>query len=295
MKYTPRMVMALLLGSACRPAPALPQASPAASSASGNPRPSLLSACRGPAGADSQLLDLVARCAGLAVGPGLKGSVATTGARAVRVSDSTGSVALALLRIDGAEARVVALAAAAPDGSVPVALRTEQLQGAAVLVEQLRTSCDDDGLRWPERPAPIGLGLTSPPGNPDCPRLVERVWRQRGETLDQLGAYAIGGEQRVSPNLNRRYSGKVAFEADQLTVTDQSQWLWLGAPNRDQLWTETYRPVIAAATSSFRRVYRLDSGALVELSGIEPIPPRAPASGQKVPTSLELGAPCAPP
>jgi hypothetical protein len=131
------------------------------------------------------------------------------------------------------------------------------------------------------------------PRNPVCPRLVERVWQRHGETFDELGAYAIAGEQQVSPDLKRLFSSSVVFETDGLTVTDRSEWLWLGVQRRDQPWEDTYRPVVAEASSSFQRRYRLDRGALVELSGVESTPKGTAAHGRKVPAEFEMDVPCA--
>ena len=226
----------------------------------------------------------------------------STTPRAARVSDGPSqspdgrpqSSALAWLQVEGTSTRVVALTVASPDSNVPVALRFEEFQGQTVLVEHLRISCEDDGLHWPRRPAFAGVDVPFPP-NPDCPRLVEieRVWQRHGETFNELGAYAIAGEQQVSPDLERHFSSSAVFEADGLTVTDQSEWMWLGARRRDQLWEDDYRPVVAAASSSFQRRYRLVRGALVELSGVESTPKGTAVYDRKVPAEINVGVPCA--
>lgn len=132
--------------------------------------------------------------------------MAGAGGPIVAVLDaSTQTSALAWLEGEGAETRVVALEIVALDTGVPVAIRLEKLQGQTVLLEQLRTTCEAEWVRWPERATVASLASTPSRTNPDCPRLVERVFLRRGETLGFLGAYAIAGIQRPSPELRREF------------------------------------------------------------------------------------------
>ena len=291
----------LLLGAvACqRPSPSAQPHGPADSGGdAGTPDASSrrLASCRGQSGGEAQRLELVGRCAGLAPGPGLSGVVAAAGGTIVRVSDlGAQASALALVAVEGTEARVIALTVTAPDSSVAVAVRLEQLQAEQVLVEQLRTGCYAEALHWPQRTAPVGLGAISPQSEPNCPRLVERVWRRRGDSFEPLGAYAIAGAQQLSPNLSRKFSSRVVFDAEGVRVTDRAEWLWLGGQKRDRLWEETYRIVVARASSAFERRYHLEGSALVELTGAEQIPKATPSHGEKVPAAApDDGAPCAP-
>jgi len=291
----------LLLGvMACqRPSPTVQsnaQVTSGSDAAASATRTARLAACRGQAGESAQLLELVGRCAGLAAGPAFSGVVATARPAIVRVSDASAQTsALAWVEVEATGAQVMALSVTAPDGSVAVSVRSEQLQGQSVVVEQLRTGCNAEALHWPQRPAPVGLGATSPPNEPDCPRLVERVWRRRGDSFELLGAYATAGVQQISPRLSRRFSSLVGFDAEGVRVTDRAEWLWLGDPKRDRIWEETYRAVAARATSSFERRYRLEGAALVELTFAEQIPKATPNHGEKVPAGVpDDGAPCAP-
>jgi hypothetical protein len=255
-----------------------------------------LAACRGQPGGEAQLLELVGRCAGLAPGPGLSRVLAVAGGTIVRISDASAQAsALAWAEVHATGTRVIALSVTAPDSSVAVALRLEQLQGQEVLVEQLRTGCNAEALHWPQRAAPIGLGAISPRFEPGCPRLVERVSRRRGDSFEPLGAYAIAGVQQLSTSLSRRFSSRVAFDAEGVRVTDRAEWLWLGNQKRDRLWEETYRGVAARASSDYERRYHLEGAALIELTEAEPMPKATPSHGEKVLAAAPNdGAPCAP-
>jgi hypothetical protein len=110
-----------------------------------------------------------------------------------------------------------------------------------------------------------------------------------------VGQYAIDGTQRLSPDLRREYSSRVSFGAEGVLVTDRAEWLWLGGERRDQLWEDSYRPVVAHATTSFLRRYQLEGEILADRSELEPWPRPEPSRGARVQVGPEMAVPCAPP